>query len=138
MMAVEPASLSEAIAMQPTWLLIWVGILAATNLASLLFIIGRKNGQWLFRPEALAILMAFLAAGSLMEYMYGQLGYVRLLGLAHLVFWVPVYAWIALKRRALYPPSQSLFGKYLLLYLLVSGISLVIDAVDVVRHFVGI
>lgn len=137
-MTVEPATLSDAIALQPSWLLVWIGILVTTNLAAVLFIFGRKDGEWLFRPEALAILAAFFAAGSLMEYMYGELGYVRLLGLAHLVFWIPAYAWIYLKRRQLHPPSESLFGKYLMVYLVINGISLVIDTVDVVRHFIGV
>lgn len=137
-MTVQPATLSEAIALQPSWLLLWVGILVTTNLAAVLFLFGRKNGKWLFRPEALAILAAFLAAGSLMEYIYGELGYVRLLGLAHLIFWIPAYAWIYFKRRQLHPPSQSLFGKYLLVYLLINGISLVVDAIDVIRYFIEI
>lgn len=137
-MTIEPATLAEAIALQPAWLLLWLGILVGANLAAVLFVVGRRQDKWLFRPEALAILIAFFAAGSLMEYMYGQYGYVRLLGLAHLVFWTPVYAWIYFKRRALHPPSQSLFGKYLVVYLVISGISLVIDLVDVVRYFVGV
>ncbi len=138
----EPATLGEAIALQPQWLMIWLAVLAGTNLAAVLFIIGRTKdtagqGRWFIRPEAIAILAAFFAAGSLMEYLYQHYGYVRLLGLAHLVFWVPVYAWIALKRRYLHPMRSTLFGKYLLLYFVVSGASLIIDAVDVVRYFAG-
>ena len=136
-MTVEPATLSEAIALQPVWLLGWIGILVATNLAAVLFVVGRRDGRWLFRPEALAILIAFFAAASLMEYLYGLYGYVRLLGLAHLLFWTPVYAWIYFRRRPLHPPSQSLFGKYLVVYLVINGISLVIDVVDVARYFIG-
>ena len=109
----------------------------ATNLAAVLFVVGRRDGRWLFRPEALAILIAFFAAASLMEYLYGLYGYVRLLGLAHLLFWTPVYAWIYFRRRPLHPPSQSLFGKYLVVYLVINGISLVIDVVDVTRYFIG-
>lgn len=138
MMNVEPASLSEAIALQPSWLLVWIGILVVTNLAALLFVVGRRDGKWLFRPEAAAILIAFFAAGALMEYLYALHGYVRLLGLAHLVFWTPVYAWIYFSRRKRHPPSRSLFGKYLVLYLVINGLSLVIDAVDVVRYFIGV
>ena len=61
-MTVQPATLSEAIALQPSWPLLSVGVLVTTNLAAGLFLFGRKNGKWLFRPEALAILAAFLAA----------------------------------------------------------------------------
>ncbi|MEE9433330.1 MAG: hypothetical protein V3V15_03730 [Sphingorhabdus sp.] len=137
-MQIEPATLGEALMMQPAWLLIWLGFLGAANLGAVLFIVGRKDGKWIFRIEALAILLAFMAAGSFMEYLYGQHGYVRLLGLAHIVFWTPVYAWIWFKRRQLHPPSESLFGKFLVFYLLIDGISLVIDVIDVIRHFAGV
>ena len=136
MTGAEPATLSEAIALQPGWLLTWIYALVATNLAAVLFIFGRVDGKWKFRLEALAILLSFIAAGSFMEYLYGQYGYVRLLGIAHLVFWTPVYIWIW-RRRAEHFPTTTLFGKYLIVYLVVDGISLVIDAIDVVRHFTG-
>jgi hypothetical protein len=60
---------------------------------------------------------------------------VRLLGVAHLVFWGPAYAWILTRRRAI--GTASLFGKYVAFYLVIAGISLVVDAVDVVRYLVG-
>jgi len=132
---VEPATLMEAIQQQPSWLVGWTGLLGLTNLAAILFVVGRKAGRWVFRVEALAILLAFVAAGQLMEYMYGQLGYVRLLGLPHIIFWTPVYLWIYFKRRHIHPPGESLFGKYLLVYLVIDGISLVIDVIDVIRHY---
>jgi hypothetical protein len=70
-----------------------------------------------------------------MNWLYTQVGYVRLLGVAHLVFWTPVYVWVLLHRRTL--QSEGLFGKYVLLYLVVAGISLVIDLVDLIRYLLG-
>ena len=85
--------------------------------------------------EALAILVSFFAAGAAMGWLYQQLGYVRLLGLPHLVFWLPVYAWLVVKfRRNEFTPP---FKHYLLLYFLVAGISLVLDFVDVFRYLLG-
>ena len=75
-----------------------------------------------------------MAAGVYMSWLYEQVGYVRLLGLPHLVFWTPVYVWVLLRRRTI--GTNSLFGKYVLLYLAIAGISLVIDLVDVVRYVV--
>jgi len=72
----------------------------------------------------------------LMNWLYDQYGYVRLLGLAHLVFWTPVYGWILMKRRDIADPASA-FGKYLIVYLVVDGISLAVDALDVVRYFTG-
>src|SRR3546814_13987375 len=69
-----------------------------------------------------------VCSSDLMNWLYDQYGYVRLLGLAHLVFWTPVYGWILMKRKAIAAPS-SWFGRYLVAYLVVDGISLAIDEI---------
>lgn len=130
-----PPTLNEAIATEPLWLRGWLVILVTANLAAVLFVVGREEGRWRVRPEAIAILVSFVAAGVFMNWLYAQVGYVRLLGLAHLVFWGPVWAWILVRRRTI--GSDSLFAKYLLVYLVIAGLSLAIDAVDVVRHLLG-
>lgn len=132
----DPASLSEAIAMQPGWLRAWVMVLVATNLAALLFVVHRRGGKWHVRWPALAILAAFFAAGMFMEWLFQRYGYVRLLGLPHLVFWGPVWLWLLLRRREL-APAGSWWGRYVLLYLVIAGISLAVDAVDVARYLAG-
>jgi hypothetical protein len=130
-----PATLNEAIATEPLWLQAWVGLLVVTHLTALLFAAGRREGRFFVRPEAVAILVSFVAAGVFMGWLYERVGYVRLLGLAHLLFWGPVWLWLLLRRRAI--GTDSLFGKYLLVYLAVAGASLGIDAIDVVRHLAG-
>lgn len=70
-----------------------------------------------------------------MGWLYEQVGYVRLLGLAHLVCWGPVWLRILSRRRAI--GTDSLFGTYVVVYLVIAGASLGIDAVDGVRHLVG-
>lgn len=136
MTGIDPATLADAIAMQPVWLKSWIYLLVATNIASLFFIAKRVDGKWRPRWEALAILLSFFAAGAFMEWLYGQYGYVRLLGLAHLIFWTPAYVWIFSRRKQLIE-SAAIFGKYLIAYLLINGISLVIDLIDVVRYYTG-
>lgn len=131
-----PKSLAEAMATEPLWLRAWIQVLIAANLGGLLFLVRRAEGRWRFRPEPIAILIAFASAGISMGILYERVGYVRLLGLAHLVFWGPAFAWILLSRVRLHP-SGSLFGAYLRLYLVVAGISLAIDAVDVARYLAG-
>jgi len=136
-----PPDLNAAIATEPLWLQAWVGLLVVVNLGALLFVVGREGGRWRVRPEPVAILLAFLAAGVFMGWLYEQVGYVRLLGLAHLVCWTPVWVWILTRRHLLTPHrpggTASLFGKYIHAYLVVAGISLVIDAIDVVRYLLG-
>lgn len=131
-----PKSLAEAMATEPLWLRMWIQILIVANLGAALFVVGRADGSWRVRPEPIVILLAFAAAGISMGALYGQVGYVRLLGLAHLVFWGPAFAWILLSRRQLHL-LRSPFGAYLRFYLVIAGVSLAIDALDVVRYLAG-
>lgn len=130
-----PATLGAAMATEPLWLRAWLVVLVSVYVAALFFVVRREAGSWRVRFEPIAILASFLGSAMLMNAIYAQVGYVRLLGLAHLVFWTPVFVWILYRRRAI--DTVSLFGKYLYAYLLIAGVSLVIDAVDVVRHFAG-
>ncbi len=134
-MQAMPPTLGDAIAAEPFWLLAWLGVLGVTNLLAVLFVATRTAGRWRVRAEPLAILAAFVAAGLLMEWLYAQVGYVRLLGLAHLVFWGPVWAWLVTRRASI--GTGTWFGRYIHLYLVVAGVSIVIDAVDVIRHLLG-
>ena len=76
-----------------------------------------------------------MLAGEFMEYLYQQYGYVRLLGLAHIVFWTPVYTWIFTHRKDY--EVTPYFAKFVLFYLVMAGISLTIDIIDVARYLLG-
>ena len=130
-----PLTLGEAMATEPLWLTSWVAVLGTVSAAAILFVLGRDDGRWRVRPEPNAILVSFVAAAVFMGWLYDQVGYVRLLGLAHVVCWGPAYAWILSRRRAI--GTVSWFGRYVHLYLVIAGISLVIDTIDVVRHLAG-
>lgn len=131
-----PPSLMEAMATEPLWLQMWVSLLVIVHLAALLFVVRREREQgWQFRIEPLAIFASFVVAAAIMNWMYGQFGYVRLLGLAHLVGWTPVFVWMYMVRHRF--PVATVLGKYLRLYLVIAGISLVIDAIDVIRYMLG-
>lgn len=130
-----PASLNEAIFSEPMWLQAWVLLLVVTNLGALLFAVKRGEGGLGVRAEPIAILIGFLGAVVFMDWIYGQVGYVRLLGLAHLVFWGPVWLWLMTRRKAI--GTADFFGKYVHFYLVIAGISLLIDAIDVARHLLG-
>jgi hypothetical protein len=130
-----PATLGEAIATEPLWLRAWLVVLGGANLAAVLFAVGREGGRWRLRPEPLAIIAAFVAAAVFMDWLYARVGYVRLLGLAHLVCWTPAWIWLLRRRRAL--DTGSWLGRYVRVWLVVAGISLAIDAVDVIRHLLG-
>ena len=129
-------TLGDAImATQPAWLLAYLMVLVAANLGAVFFIAKKTPQGWRPRYEALAIIAAFLLAGEFMEYLYQQYGYVRLLGLAHIVFWTPVYAWIFTHRKDY--EATPYFAKFVLFYLVMAGISLTIDIIDVARYLLG-
>jgi hypothetical protein len=132
----EYANLGDAImATQPSWLITYLYILVAANLGAIFFIAKRTDKGWRLRFEAIVIIVAFLLAGNFMDYLYAQYGYVRLLGLAHIVFWTPVYAWIFTHRKDY--AATPYFAKFVTFYLVMAGISLFIDIIDVARYLLG-
>lgn len=133
-----PATLNEAIATEFLWIQAWVMVLIVVNLAALLFVVARREGRWVVRPEPFAVVASFAAALSMfMGWLYEQVGYVRLLGLAHLACWGPVWIWIWIASRRRVIGISTVFGKYVHLYLLIAGTSLLVDALDVVRYLAG-
>lgn len=130
-----PATLNDAILTEPMWLQGWVGLLVIANLLALVFVATKQSGKWAIRKEAVAILISFFAAAVMMTWMYGRFGYVRLLGLPHLIFWGPVFVWLIIRyRKAEFAPPFSI---YLAFYFLIAGISLVVDSIDVLRYLFG-
>ena len=134
-LAQEPATLGDAIASEPMWLLTWIAVLVGTHFLALAFVAHRDQDQWRLRWEPMAIVVSFMIAGTVMEMLYARFGYVRLLGLAHLIGWLPIYSWLLYRRRTI--GLSSLWGRYVHLYLAVAGLSLIVDAADVVRFLVG-
>ena len=130
-----PGTLGEAISTEPTWLVSWLVLLVGTQFLSIALVIYKDEQGFRFRWEPLAIIGCFLLAGAIMEAMYARMGYVRFLGLAHIIGWAPIYIYLVIKRKGI--GFVTLWGKYVHLYLLIAGISLVIDTVDVVRYLVG-
>jgi hypothetical protein len=130
-----PATLAEAMATEPLWLSVWLVVLGGTHLIAIFFTVYKGEQGWGFRWEPLAILGCFALAGLIMNAMYAHYGYVRLLGLGHLIGWAPIYGWMVYKRSSI--GFATVWGKYVHWYLLIAGISLVIDAADVIRYLVG-
>ena len=122
----------KTIAMQSIWLQLWLLILVTVNFSAIFFVVTRTDGNLRARVEAIAITLSFLASGILLMWIYEKVGYVQLLGLAHIVFWVPVYVWLWLK----YQRSEFFFPfkQYVVLYFVINGISLVIDVVEVAHY----
>ncbi|MFU8814786.1 MAG: hypothetical protein ACNA7W_05540 [Pseudomonadales bacterium] len=52
-----------------------------------------------------------------------------------LIAWTPVYTWILLRRHRF--DAGTAYGNYIRAYLVIAGISLIIDAADVLRYLAG-
>ena len=104
---------------------LWAALLIMVNGSSVLFL-HTFYGQ--------AALAAMCAAIVTMAVIYARLGFVRLLGIGH-VFWIPMLIWFAW-----HPPDkmqQPLLYSWVLSLMICNTLSLLIDAIDVVRFIAG-
>ena len=121
----------EAIAQQPVWVGLWLNILLlgafVLPVALLFWRASRMAGIW--------ALAAAVLSGVSVTWMFNQLGYVKLLGLPHLIFWGPllVYLWGQSKRA-----DMPLWPRRIMVVVMaVIAISLAFDVVDVLRYILG-
>lgn len=112
-----------------TWVKIWLYFLNAVFLSAFAF--------WP-SVESKVILAAFVASGPLLAFgMVRQRGLTRLLGLAHLIPWLPLVAYLAVRLAgdgAVTDPALRLYMEVLLATVM---LCLVADAYDVWRWYRG-
>lgn len=124
-------SFAEAMALQPTWVQIWLNVLLVGA-----FILPLSLLMWrASRMAGVLTLAASLLSAVSINWMYGQMGYVKLLGLPHIVFWTPlaIYLWRQIRR-----PEMPVWPRRLMsVTLVVIAISLAFDYVDVARWLLG-
>jgi hypothetical protein len=109
---------------RPWW--IWIGLLMTFNMVV----------PWLFigTLEAKVVLAASLLAAMLQMTLFRVKGFVRLLGLGHIA-WLPVVLWLAGRLDTV--DLESAFGMWILSVMVLDGISLIIDFIDVGRYLLG-
>ena len=112
--------------LHPLWQ-VWVLMLLLVN--------GIAPLAFLETIEAKVVLVTFLFAAIVQMTMFRIFGFVRLLGLGHILPWAPMVVWLWTRL----PPTGAAgaFGKWLLLVIALDTLSLVIDFVDVVRYIAG-
>jgi len=102
---------------------VWAVVLVGVNTASAVF---------LDTAEGKAVFVAALFSATTMSLLYQRLGFVRLLGVAH-IYWIPMLIWLI-------PRLSGLEGVLKIWALSLTGInsvSLVLDARDAVRYLRG-
>ncbi len=105
---------------------LWLLVLVALNALAPIF--------FLPRVEAIATLGAMVVSMGLMTLLTHWSGFSRLLGLGHIA-WIPllIFLWTQLGSA----PASDPFGLWIRAVIALDGVSLVIDASDVVRWLTG-
>jgi len=121
----------DAVAHQPLWVRLWLDWLLFVVIALPFALLVWKQS----RIVVLAAIIADIPAGLGTAWIYQHMGYVKLLGLAHIFFWTPlaVYLYMQLKRTDL--PQWPRWIIMVVLATLV--ISLAFDYTDALRYILG-
>ena len=103
-------------------------ILALVNLAGGLYFFATPEGKF--------AIAAMIGAMMAMQIIFAKYGFVRLVGLGHILFWVPFVAWNIwlLQSR---DDAVDNFRIWLMTVSILNSLSLVLDAVDVWRFYRG-
>jgi hypothetical protein len=124
-------TLSEAIALQPLWVRTWLNVLIfGIVVLPLSLLVWRQT-----RITSIVTIAASVLAGFGVSWLYDNLGYVKLLGLPHIILWTPLayYLFTQIKR-----PDMPLWPRRILIAIVtVFLISLAFDYVDVLRYALG-
>jgi hypothetical protein len=127
----DTMGLEEAVALQPAWIGYWLNwLMIGAIILPLALFIWRQT-----RIAAAAALAAGVAGAIGTGWIYDQMGYVKLLGLPHIVFWTPlaIYMTALLRRSPLPDPARWV----LIVVLVTILVSLAFDYTDVVRYLLG-
>ena len=110
----------------PKLWVVWVGLLMTVNMLVPLFFMTTLEGK--------VVLATMMASAGLMLFIFAQKGFVRLLGLGH-ILWIPLILWLF--GRVDFTAPNSGLEAWILTVIILNGLSLVIDTVDVVRYLKG-
>lgn len=118
--------LTRSILKMPLPWLVWVMLLVLVNFLVPLFYI-----QTL---EAKLAIAAVLSGAVIQSFIHSKLGFVRLLGLGH-ILWIPLVIWLGFRLTDI--GLENPFGIWLASLVLINTVSLVIDVIDVIRFISG-
>lgn len=117
----------EIMTMRFPWNL-WVIILAAVNFV---------GGFYFYETiEGKTALISMIGAIIVMQIIYSRLGFVKLMGLGHILFWIP-FLGLSLARLWNWNELDNDLRYWLLTVSLVNTMSLILDIYDVVRFIKG-
>lgn len=121
----------EAIALQPAWVGLWLNVLFfGAYILPIALLVWRQS-----RVAGVISIALSLAGGAATYWLYGKLGYVRLLGLPHIIVWTPLVIYLITQfRRDDMPKWPKLIIGAIVTTML---ISMAFDYADVIRYLLG-
>jgi hypothetical protein len=124
-------TLEEAMALQPQWVVIWVYVLVAgAFVAPVVLLIWKAS-----RKAGIITLIASLLTGFGVQMMFDAMGYVKLLGLPHLILWVPIVVFLMAQQAR---GDMTNWPRRIIWFIIaIICISLVFDFIDVARWILG-
>lgn len=124
-------SMEEAIAAQPAWVGIWIIVLfVGAFVAPLVLLIWKSS-----RKAGIITFVASMVAGFAIQMMFDAMGYVKLLGLPHLILWVPIVVFLMAQQARGDMPNWP--RRIIWFIIAIICVSLVFDFIDVVRWVLG-
>lgn len=124
-------TLQDAIAAGPPWVGIWINILVfGAFVAPLVLLIWKPS-----RKAGIVTFVASVLAGFGVNYMFEIMGYVRLLGLPHLIIWVPTVVFLIMQQASGDMPTWP--RRVIWFIVAILCISLAFDFIDAVRWIMG-
>jgi hypothetical protein len=124
-------NLQDVIALQPSWLQYWLIWLTMGSLAlPVVLLFWRKT-----RIAGLAAIVTGVAGEFGIFWLFDRLGYVKLLGLPHIIMWTPLAIYLGLLLRRADIPKWPRWITMIVLATLV--ISLAFDYADTLRYLMG-
>ena len=105
---------------------LWLLLLVSLNAVVPFFFLGRIEAQ--------LVLGAFLISIVLFGVLTARFGFTKIIGLGHAA-WIPLLVFLFTRLDTM--PGDDFFGIWMRTLLVLNGISLVIDTVDVVRYIAG-
>ena len=124
-------SFTEALVQQPMWVGLWLNwLVIGAFLLPLVLLVWRQS-----RLTGIVALLGSVISGVLINLMFLQLGHVKLLGLPHIIVWVPLLIYLNGQQKRDDMPIWPRRIIYVIMFTLV--ISLAFDTIATMQYLLG-
>ena len=113
------------------WMIVWLYWMSFAIIVTPTVLVFSKAT----RLDAAIVFLTNLAMFVGMSWVYDQMGYVRLMGIVHVILWTPLFIYLFLRAKNGEMPLLCRLAIWMFIATL--AVSLVFDYTDVARYFLG-